>query len=78
MANFKLGDIVKIKDSRTCDLVFEAFNKKEMSKFCGKKAKIVKILGDDFYLDISNTNYFCYYWNDKCFEKINHFIMKTE
>ena len=49
-----------------------------MSRFCGKKAKIIDISDDEFFLDISNTAYYSYFWNDKCLEKINQLVMETE
>ena len=76
--DFKIGDKVIVKNKHICELVFSCFNIKEMSCFCGKKAKITDIIGNKFYLDISNTNYFCYYWSDKCLEKINQLVMETE
>lgn len=73
--DFKIGDKVIVKNKHICELVFSSFNTKEMSKFCGRKAKIIDICGDAFYLDISCTIYF---WNDKCLEKINKLVMETE
>lgn len=49
-----------------------------MSRFCGKKAKIIDISDDAFFLDISNTACYSYFWNDKCLEKINQLVMETE
>ena len=36
---FKIGDKVIVKNKHICELVFPSFNTKEMSKFCGRKAK---------------------------------------
>ena len=74
---FKIGDKVIVKNKHICELVFPLFNKREMSKFCGRKAKIIDICDDEIYLDISCTTY-SYFWNDKCLEKINHLVMETE
>ena len=74
---FKIGDKVIVKNKHICELVFPLFNKREMSKFCGRKAKITDIVGDEIYLDISCTTY-SYFWNDKCLEKINQLVMETE
>lgn len=74
---FKIGDKVIVKNKHICELVFPSFNAKEMSCFCGKKAKIIDIYGDEIYLDISCTTY-SYFWNDKCLKKINQLVMETE
>ena len=76
--SFKINDKVIVKNKHICELVFPSFNKEEMSCFCGKKAKIIDISDDAFFLDISNTAYYSYFWNDKCLEKINQLIMETE
>ena len=76
--DFKIGDKVIVKNKHICELEFPYFNIREMSQFCGRKAKIVDICDDAFYLDISNTIVFSYFWNDKCLEKINQFVMETE
>ena len=76
--DFKIGDKVIVKNKHTCELVFPLFNVREMSRFCGKKEKITDISGDEFYLDISSIIDFSYFWNDKCLEKINQFVMETE
>lgn len=75
---FKINDKVIVKNKHICELVFPSFNTEEMSKFCGRKAKIIDICGDAFYLDISCTIYYSYFWNDKCLEKINQLVMETE
>ena len=75
---FKINDKVVIKDTHTCKSVFVYFNIREMSQFCGRKAKIIDISDDAFFLDISNTAYYSYFWNDKCLEKINQLVMETE
>ena len=75
--SFKIGDKVIVKNKHICELVFPSFNTKEMSRFCGKKAKITDIAGDEIYLDISSIVY-VYFWNDKCLEKINQLVMETE
>lgn len=75
---FKINDKVIVKNKHICELVFPSFNKEEMSRFCGKKAKIIDISDDAFFLDISNTAYYFYFWNDKCLEKINQLVMETE
>ena len=76
--SFKIGEKVIVKNKHICELEFPQFNANEMSRFCGKKAKIVDISYGRFFLDISNTNVFEYFWNDKCLEKINQFVMETE
>ena len=47
---FKINDKVVIKDAHTCKSVFVYFNIREMSQFCGRKAKIIDIS------DILNKN----------------------
>ena len=77
--DFKINDKVIIKDVHTCKSVFLYFNETEMSQFCGKKAKIIDINGDNIYLDISNiASYHSYFWNNKCLKKINQLVMETE
>ena len=75
---FKINDKVIVKNKHICESVFPLFNTIEMSQFCGRKAKITDISGDEICLDISSTIDFSYFWNDKCLEKINQFVMETE
>ena len=76
---FKINDKVIVKNKHTCKSVFVYFNIREMSQFCGRKAKIIDINGDNIYLDVSNiAACHCYFWNDKCLKKINQLVMETE
>lgn len=48
--NYKIGDKVLIADLETC-VKHLAFNKKRMSKWCGKVMTIRDTSGDDYYME---------------------------
>ena len=62
---FKVGDIVKIKEGLTSENTRGFVS--NMEKYCGKKAKITKISGMDYNLDIDEGEW---YWYEDMLEDV--------